>query len=331
MKPDSDRIVARLQALKAEDWLGQARSWWPDFLFHVTDVQNAARVLASGRLLSRARCTATGAMAVDSASGDVLGSTNRRWIEYVRLYFRPRTPFQYQTEGFRPLGQRGSLNAYCPMPIVLLFDAASILTRDDSQFSDGNLASRDAEVGRSAEFFEHLPFREIYHDSPLTDDEKRSVIYHRHAEVIVPDELDLTALRRIWCRTPAEQETLQALVPSTSWAMFSSRVGSSPRPNLFHRQWSFVERVDLSANRIAIHLNPWSRTQGPFSARVEVSEEPGGQVGSWANPGFHPEPRQSTLTLSFASQRPRYSVRFWLDEFLAYAGAYVGDEQSSLH
>src|SRR5688572_2580985 len=180
MKSDSARIVARLQTLKAETWLGQARSWWPDFLFHVTDVQNAARILISGRVLSRAQCIATGVLAVDSASEEVIGSTDRRWIEYARLYFRPRTPFQYQTEGFRPIGQRGSLNAYCPMPIVLLFDSASILTRDDSQFSDGNLASPNVVVGCSAEFFERLPFKEMYHDSWLTDDEKRSVIYHRH-------------------------------------------------------------------------------------------------------------------------------------------------------
>ena len=333
MKPDSSRIVARLQALKEENWLGQARSWWPDFLFHVTDVQNAARILDAGRVLSRAQCIATGAMAVDSASEEVLGSTNRRWMEYARLYFRPRTPFQYQTEGFRPVGQRGSLNAYCPMPIVLLFDSISILTRDDSQFSDGNLASPNVEVGRSADFFDRLPFREIYHDSSLTDDEKRSIIYHRHAEVIVPDELELTALRRIWCRTPAEQETLQSLAPSKAWSMFSGRVGSSPRPNLFNRQWTFVERVELSANRIEIQLNPWSRTRGPFAARAEVSEGRSGEVAVWENPTFHPEPHQNTLALAlpFATPRPRYSVQFWLDGNLAYAGAYIGDEQSSLH
>lgn len=332
LKPDANRIIARLQALKAEAWLGQSRAWWPEFLFHVTDVLNAARILTTGRLLSRARCEETGAMAVDNASERVLGGTDPRWKQYVRFYFRPKTPFQYQTEGFRPLGSRGSLDAYCPMPIVLLFDAVSLLTRDDCCFSDGNLAAGDPDVGDDALFFERLPFRQIYHDSWLTDDEKRSVVYHRHAEAIVLHELDLGALRRIWCRTPAEQETLQSLVPADTWSAFVSRVGTSPRPNLFYRQWTFVERVELASNQIEIRLNPWSRTPGPFSARIERSNERSGEVGSWDDETFHTAEYGHILTLNPAlSERyPRYSVRFWLDQRLAYAGSYSGEEHSFL-
>jgi hypothetical protein len=231
LKPDAARIAARLQALKEEPWLGPARAWWPDYLFHVTDVQNAAGILTSGRLLSRALCEETGAMVVDNASEQILAGTDPAWQGFVRLYFRPKTPFQYQTEGFRPIGQRGSLQAYCPMPVVFLFDAVAVLTRADTLFSDGNLAVANVGVGDDAAFFEMLPFEDIYHSSPLSEAEKRSIVYHRHAEVVIPDELDLSALRRIWCRSPAEQQTLQILCPKDLDAVRgASRIEPPPKP-----------------------------------------------------------------------------------------------------
>jgi hypothetical protein len=330
LKPDADRIMGRLQTLRSEAWLGQARSWWPDFLFHVTDVQNAAKILAAGQLLSRARCETTGAMAVDNASERVLGGTDPSWKEFVRFYFRPKTPFQYQTEGFRPIGSRGSLDAYCPMPIVFLFDAPALLGRADSRFSDGNLAVAQPNVGDDAVFFESLPFQQIYHDSWLTEEEKRSVVYHRHAEVIVPDRLDLSALRRIWCRSPAEQETLRSLVSDDTWSRIADRVGSSSRPNLFYRQWTFVEAVVLSATQIEIRLNPWSRTPGPFVARIDRVDERSGEIGSWTDQAFSSEEYKHALVLdpALSDPDPRYSVRLWLDERLAYAGAYSGEAHS---
>ncbi|MBA2446606.1 MAG: DUF4433 domain-containing protein [Chloroflexi bacterium] len=329
MKPDAARIVARLQALKAEPWLGPARAWWPDYLFHVTDVQNAARILTSGRLLSRARCDETGAMMVDNASEQILAGTDPAWQAFVRLYFRPKTPFQYQTEGFRPIGQRGGLQAYCPMPVVFLFDAVSVLTRAGTPFSARNLAAANAQVGDDATFFEMLPFEEIYHSSPLSEAEKRSIVHRRHAEVVVPGELDLSALRRVWCRSPAEQQTLQTLVPQRIWMRFAARVGSSPRPNLFNRLWTFVERAELSADRIDVRLNPWSRTPGPFAARVDVLDARSRHRGSWSEPEFDSRPPNQELVIDLGASRRlrRYWVGFWLDDRLAYAGSYSGEAE----
>jgi hypothetical protein len=332
LKPDADRITARLRALKSESWLGQARAWWPDFLFHVTDVQNAARILTSGRLLSRARSEATGAMAFDNASEQVLAQTDPFWKDFVRLYFRPRTPFQYHTEGFRPVGNLTSLQGYCPVPVVFLFDAESLLTRADSSFSDGNLAARNARSGDTAAFFEDLPFTEIYHDGPIPPDQVRSIVYHRHAEVVIPDELDLAALRRVWCRSPAEQETLQWLAPLDTWRTSAARVGSSSRPNLFNRKWTFVERAELSADRISIRLNPSSQTPGPFSARVELFDEASRVSLSWSDARFDSREYGHTLVLDpgLPDPHPRYSVRFLLDERLAFAGSYSGDIEDLL-
>ena len=185
-KPDAARIEARLDGLRQASWIGPARQWWPKYVFRFDDIQNAVRILQSGKV----SCRAKRGEALETASQEVLGHTEETWKNHVRLYFRPRTPTQYQVEGFRPKGQFGSLQAHMPVPVFFLFDAKDILTRASTKFSNGNLAAHP-EVGENADFFETIPFEKVYHDSWMSDGEKPNIKFHRHAEVVVPDELDL--------------------------------------------------------------------------------------------------------------------------------------------
>ena len=47
-KPDAGRISRFLTDLKKEAWLGIARRWRPNYLFHFTDIQNAVSILKTG-------------------------------------------------------------------------------------------------------------------------------------------------------------------------------------------------------------------------------------------------------------------------------------------
>jgi hypothetical protein len=139
-KPNTPRIRKVLRDLKNAPWLVTARAWWPDYLFHFTDIRNAVSILREGALLSRQEATERGVMVTDNASQEIISQTDDKWQDHVRLYFRPRTPTQYRNEGFRPSDQR-ELGAHCPVPVYFLFDSFQVLSREDSLFSGGNLAS----------------------------------------------------------------------------------------------------------------------------------------------------------------------------------------------
>ena len=160
-KPDAPKISQFLTNLKKEDWLGTARSWWPDYLFHYTDILNAAKILMTGALLSRNEASKLRLMRIDNASQDIIADTDDELKNYVRLYFRPRTPTQYNNEGFRPVTAR-SRQSHCPVPIYFLFYSEPILSRADSQFTYGNLKSA-RETFNSASDFEKIPFQSVYH------------------------------------------------------------------------------------------------------------------------------------------------------------------------
>ncbi len=156
-KRDHAHIQSCIEELKRK-YAGEARSWWPSFVFHYTNLQNAASILNQGVLLSRAEALRQGLMITDNASRPVMGHTLDKWKDYVRLYFRPRTPTQIRNEGIRPPTQQ-YLESHCPVPIFLLFDSVEVLTRQETRFSDGSLARAGAPPTSLQPISSNYPFQ----------------------------------------------------------------------------------------------------------------------------------------------------------------------------
>ncbi len=326
LKQDAEKIVAHFRSIKEQAWLQESQRWWPGHLFHFTDLTNAVKILGDGKLVSRAELERTGGLVTDIASPEVISTTQPRWKEYVRLYFRPRTPTQYRNEGFRPVGQR-EMNAHCPVPVSFIFDAESILTRPETMFSAGNLAA-GADTGNTAGYFQSLPFEKIYHDRSLwglSDSEWRKIIYHRHAEVIVPNYIDLSTLKLISCRSQAEFETLIYLLPWRVRRKWSRHIGVSRRSMLFFGKWPFLEKADLSRSSNAFSFNP-SENTGPFHAKIELTETKSKDIYSWEKNDFHASGTLS-LDLSNLANPESYTVKFTLDGQLAYENRYLDESE----
>lgn len=323
-KPDDEAIANFLDRLASEPWLDAGRQAWPSYVVHLTDVHNAAAIVASGRLLSRVRAQQAGLMYTDNASADIIAQKPRAIQDYVRFYFRPRTPTFYLNEGIRPIGRR-ALNAHCPMPVAFLFDAKHVLGKVGTRFSDGSLASGRARVGDDASFLRQLPFRTIHHNTWFTSDERDEIIFRRQAEVIVPMQLPLLGLRYVFVRSTAEYETFFTLperderVTSTAYQMMRPLTRVNSRASLFHNRWTYVERIDVIDGFARITFNPSTETPGPFTATFTWEDVTPGDIST------------ETGTDVLANRTHWYSIpasfrehSFWftlrLDGDLAYSG-----------
>lgn len=122
-KHDADEILEHMQQLPSSLGLDRSRRFWSRWLFRSDHVENAAKILNSSRLLSRAAAERGGLIPVDSGSPQYVGQLSPRHRNLVRLYFRPRTPTQYANEGIRPRG-RVQYDAHMPVPVYLLFSAS---------------------------------------------------------------------------------------------------------------------------------------------------------------------------------------------------------------
>jgi hypothetical protein len=324
LKPDAVAISAFVDSLASESWLGPSRAAWPHYLFRIENLPAAIAILDSERLYSRRKAEALGLIQFDTASTSVIEVSPDWCKQCVRLYFRTKTPTEYRSEGFRPK-DKIEMDAYRPAPVVFLFDSKTLLTMSGTQFTSGNAAKHDCDRGETATFLNTIPFKKVYHTGAIagSHNEKRQIVFHRCAEVLIPDELPLAALKQVYCRSDAEYETLLNGLSQTARSKYGKRIGASAK---FHLNfWTFIEHVDLNAHEVRFAFNPSTKTPGPFDARMVITALDGSPLGTWGDRAFL---AKSTFAISLASLPPisSYIVELTLDGFLAYRNAYVSDE-----
>lgn len=271
MKAWSDRVREHIQF-----WSGAlpGRDWWPRYVYHFTDLHNAVSILGSAKLYSRSEVNRLRLLHTDAASAAVIAQTSPAHLQYVRLYFRPRTPTQFRNEGIRPRSNRWE-NAHCPVPVFLCFDAHEVLTRGDTELSNGNMGSSHVEHAAAREIFEKIPFHHVFHDGRWAPHEGEAIKFHRHAEVLVPDALPLKpSLKMIVCRSAAERMTLLHLLPEPARLTWE-RLVRLGYDGLFERKWTFVESVTTVGTSIEFQFNPNTQTPGAFEVEFVYREEDG--------------------------------------------------------
>jgi hypothetical protein len=233
---------------------------------------------------------------------------------------------QYDIEGFRPLNKR-QLRAHCPVPVVFVFSAEPILTSETTLFSNGNLRKNEVKVGDSGDFFTSLPFEKIYHDTAFGPGSKETIIFHRHAEVIIPQSLDLSSLKLIYCRSQAEFETLFHLIPQKARNKWTKIIGAGVKGSLFFNRWPYVTKADLSTEQVTLTFNVSSEPPGPFHAEIEVKEIKTNARYGWNSHDFYARVPLK-IHLSGMKHPECYVVSFFLDSELAYQSTYDSSSEA---
>lgn len=276
----------RVQA-HIERWSRQLKSvglgQWPKYIYHFTDLRNAASVLNSGVICSRQRANRRGLMVNDNASHAVIAGTEPSHLQFARFYFRPKTPTQYRNEGIRS-SSHYDLGSHCPSPVYFLFRAEELLTRRDLLISDGNMAAQGVVFGRAGEMFDRVPWEMVYHEGTIRAGEpKRKIIFHRHAEALVPDELPLDdTLRYVVCRSDAERNTLKHLLSESAHSSWSAKLRVS-ETGFFFKDWVYVDTVDFvtspsRAFRLTIHVGGRA---SQYRISASLSSDETGRTSTW--------------------------------------------------
>jgi hypothetical protein len=305
LKRGTQTLHKHLESLRAESWLG-ARRWWPYFLFYVTDVPTAVKILQQGEV----------------QSAFLQGSTSvSRWDRSVRFYFRPRTPDLFVHEGFKPRAQvqKSTLS----MPVYLLFDLEMLLSQPGARFAYGDPAKTGITYSTPT-FFKEMPFEQIYHDSWFMPDQRNEIMRHREAQALIPDRVGLEGLQFIWMRSPAEYETLHSLLSPEMWRGWRDKITPRTDYHLFNHRRVYVERAALLTDSLHFTFNLSDReTPETFTAQLTLTW-PDGRTASWQQADFT---GQSDWQVILPEKQPGYTVRLTLDDELAYQGQHRTDSE----
>jgi hypothetical protein len=158
-----------------------------DGFYHMTSIENIISVLEEGLLYSRNKAESLNKLIVDMKelipeTENVLKNTPRGIQNYVRLYFRPKTPTFYYF-------QKATNSA------ILKFNA-KILCIEDNRISIGSAARINAELfSPNSDALGNINFKMLYRSeaTPLNADEKNI----RHTEMLIPNSLSINYLDEV--------------------------------------------------------------------------------------------------------------------------------------
>lgn len=261
------------------------REKWPSRLFHHAPIENAVRILSEGCL--RSRGDPGNARARDVAAAGVIDARNHAY-DFTRLYFRPRTPTQWNIEGIRrPEDCRFGEHSHAPVLVMFVFDAMSLLTLPDVKFCDRNMQLSTAAPGDTEAYFLSIPFEKVYHEGGIGGD--NSIIQHRCAEVLTPSPLALDrSLQWVFCRSNAERQFLihELGVAADQW---KEKIVVSEDLMVFNKEYAFVEEVSLTENGLTFSFNPRLDRKN-ISVRISLTDSSNNKIIDFQNIDMSPVP-----------------------------------------
>ncbi len=322
-------VSAELARQHVETWSRTLRPYrklasWPKYLFHTAHVTTAVRILGSGMLKSRSL--------LEEVEHDVANQgalwNNPEAHKYARLYFRPRTGFHVRTEGIKRRDSAYRQQHEMSIPIMLAFDAASVLSLPQTEFSKTKYSKAQA-IGSDDRFFRSIDFEKVYHDGHIVSEKARKDMSdHRMAEVLVPGHLPLDPhLRWVICRTALERLTLLYLLGPTVIPFQKRVMVERIRQSAFVHCDLYLERLAFSRSGLTLEFHqPTGRplAHGKYYVRVAQALDDR-LVSEWA--GFAPATHRVLVPLQAASSEAIWTIE--LEEELAYEGP-IPFEQSEI-
>lgn len=242
--------------------LPRSINWWPSYLYHFTDINHAVSIIEKGWIYGRKTAKQAHLTKTDAASQNVLDVTSETVKQCGRLYMRPLTPTQFYSEGYKPKSVRHESykDANCPVPVFFLFDTVKTLEYPEIFFVEKGAAGYNTEMWKSgADAFSKLKFDLIFHNAPTRNPE---ILKQRRTEVLREGGIPLNGLlRRIVCRTPAEMQTLLALIQSRcpqQYDVYKSIItyaSADTAPNMFMLHGIYVKTVCATSEKVLLHFN----------------------------------------------------------------------------
>lgn len=293
----------------------------PKFLYHFTDVENIPSILTNAHLYSRSYVESHGLMMNDNASSGVIDNTKSEYKDYVRFYFRPKTPTQYHNEGIKSKYRKYSLDAHCPIPVFLLFDSVNILSRADSRFCDQNLASAP-EILKTVSDLMSFDFEKIYHLGAMKSEEKEILKAKRHAEVLIFSQCDLSDLKILCCRSTAEKETLINFLSDMN-IQLNQQITVDNTSVLFQKERAYIDFVELEKHRFKIGFMNFDEltVEDELLIKLYNKEYEKERIYTNINTQFN-EP----ITFNLDQKFLYYKLQLILNNKIIYYGEFIDDQ-----
>lgn len=304
------------------------RKIWVRNCYHFSNIDNVASILNTGMLYSRNKAIEMCLMKNDNASEKVISGTEISVKDYVRFYFRPKTPTQYRNEGIRNSSTLSDLEAHCPIPVFLLFDLSRILTLENCTFCKDSLAlAKSHDFCSTPTQLAAMPFSKIYHDGYFPPELRDEIVAARHAEIVIPHELSIDKyLIRIMVRSMAEKEYLLSCLTKASREKYEKLIQIDSNKNLFFGKWVYLENVAMYSEKAELTFNPGEQ-ESHMNLKFEISSP---EIPKTAQRVVENWECKRSGVLKFNKELQEYNLKVYMNDILVYTEHYDKSQNDDL-
>ena len=188
-----------------EGFLNELKVHGFDGFIHVTDFENFISIMKSGYILSRNEAAKSGF--IDAASNEMISQTRDFVFDFVRFYYRPKTPTFFRNEGIKNTNKDWDWQAHMPIPVCLVF-SESLIDNSNWHFSDGNCASGHTRICNRQSLYQaqKINWNTVFSTGPYDKSANLSseITRIRQAEFLYPKKVSTEKLKAIYFRSPAD-------------------------------------------------------------------------------------------------------------------------------
>ena len=219
---------------------------------HSTSFENFINIMKSGYIYSRNKLLKNKASFSDIALNSVIENTLPIVQDYVRFYWRPKTPTNYTNEGIKPVAAlNGNYKAHSPNPVILIFNA-SIIESDGIKFTNRNAGKYNTHLFDDINNL--FNFDSIFNNEDIRnydDNLKTKIKQARCAELLYPDQISINLIDKIIFRSSCDyQRAIQILGENSKFKVDKT---------YFYNHWLYVDNYNLSTKnnnfRLVIKYN----------------------------------------------------------------------------
>ena len=176
-----------------------------DGFIHTTNFDNFINIMYSDAIYSRNYIEKHHIEHTEIALPQVIEKTNHFYKNYVRFYWRVKTPTNFRNEGIKPkIALKYNNFAHSANPVIFIFEP-KIAFDENTLFTNVNAAIHDVEAKPIPD--SSFDFRHIFHCGSIEDEFlKTKIIPARCAEFLYPKEISIKKCSKIIFRNIADYE-----------------------------------------------------------------------------------------------------------------------------
>ena len=233
---------------------------------HTTNFDNFVQIMKKEFIYSRSELNRQQIQNTEIALQDIINKTPSDIMEYVRFYWRAKTPTNFKNEGIKPSRVLNFFDwsAHSPIPVIIIFDK-NIALHNDVKFTNGNASSKytliTEDLSSNSKYFS---WANIFHEGIINNlNYTREITNNKNAELLYPTKISTQYIKKIIFRTEIDKLNAEQILGKDKRFVVDN--------NNFYNNFLYVKDIGEYFIKFSIKLSEYTHTLKIFKGEKLIN------------------------------------------------------------